>query len=319
MLLQRLLLSISGYFLSVAALLSVIMVVPGLPDALGQDETRWDQRLRQVVAPLPELWRILLPLALMLTVLVAFSRLSLRGEVKVWRSVGTSAWPFARAVALVGLVLGALIVGPLWSLTKPDLDEPAHRSATTWKDQDDGSLWFTAASADLRLGAHLVLFEQSNLSTGVIRYGRISAVDGAQISLENGWWQHQPGDGGLDTQPVAEDGTPHSGAKVFIRLEDEATIAAFEGLAYRLSYPVLVVGLALIMLPLALSIDGQRWTVLKIVGGCLLALNLLFLLLMSDALARANFWESRVFFSGRAGLALCIGLLLILFTEERSA
>ena len=93
----------------------------------------------------------------------------------------------------------------------------------------------------------------------------------------------------------------------------------FAGLGYRLSYPALVIGLSLLILPLALSIDGNRWTLLKIAAGCLLALNILFLLLMTDALVRAGFWEESWFFPLRGAMALGLGLLVLTLFEERAA
>ena len=301
MLLKRLLQSLAGYFLAVAAVLSVIMIVPGLAGALGQEGASWPDRLLALVEPLPDLWRLLLPMALMLTVLIAFSRLSLRGEVKVWRSVGTSAWPFARAVALVGLMLSALITGPFWTMTQPT-DASSSSSAPavlTFERADDGSTWKTN-----ELGADLVLF------------------GGNEAILLADAFEQAP-DGGLhlvDARLIVAGETEPLGDISLRQVNlSAASPSSVFSLTYRLTYPLLVIGLGLIMLPLALSIDGQRWTVFKIVGGCLLALNILFLLLMSDALVRANFWDSTLFFSGRAALALCIGLLLILIFEERSA
>ena len=59
MLLKRLLQSLAGYFLAVAAVLSVIMIVPGLAGALGQEGASWPDRLLALVEPLPALWRLL--------------------------------------------------------------------------------------------------------------------------------------------------------------------------------------------------------------------------------------------------------------------
>lgn len=93
----------------------------------------------------------------------------------------------------------------------------------------------------------------------------------------------------------------------------------WDNLAYRLSYPVLLVGLGLLMLPIALSIDGQRLTVIKIVGASLLALNTLFVLLMTDAMAKAGLWSEVLFYPVRAAIVLVIGLLALLLVEERTA
>ena len=90
-------------------------------------------------------------------------------------------------------------------------------------------------------------------------------------------------------------------------------------LAYRLSYPVLLVGLGLLMLPLALSIDGQRLTLVKIVGACLLALNTLFALLTTDAMAQSVLWDGRVFYPLRAVAVTAAGILALLLVEERTA
>ena len=92
-----------------------------------------------------------------------------------------------------------------------------------------------------------------------------------------------------------------------------------QDLAYRLTYPIVLVGLGLLMLPLALSIDGQRLTLVKITGACLLALNALFVVLMTDAMARAGIWAESPFFILRAALVLITGLLALLLVEERAA
>ena len=301
MLLKRLLQSLAGYFFAVAAVLSVIMIVPGLAGALGQDSASWTDQMLALLKPLPDLWRLLLPMAFMLTVLIAFSRLSLRGEVKVWRAGGASAWPFARAVALAGLVLGALITGPFWTVTQPTNAASSNSvpAVLIFERTDDGSIWKT-----------------NEIGTDPVLFG-----DQDAILLADAF--EQAPDGGMrlaNARLLAAGATETLGDIALRQVKlDAALPTSMFSLTYRLSYPLLVIGLGLIMLPLALSIDGQRWTVFKIVGGCLLALNVLFLLLMSDALVRASFWDSALFFSGRAVLALCVGLLLILIFEERSA
>jgi hypothetical protein len=68
-----------------------------------------------------------------------------------------------------------------------------------------------------------------------------------------------------------------------------------------------------------MSIDGHRLTLVKIVAGCLLALNALFILLMTDAMAKAGFWSELLFFPVRALVVLAIGLLALLLVEERAA
>ena len=99
----------------------------------------------------------------------------------------------------------------------------------------------------------------------------------------------------------------------------QIVIGSATDLAYRLSYPILLIGVGLLILPLALSIDGQRLTLVKITATCLLALNTLFLLLMTDAMAQANLWDGVLFYPLRAIAVLACGLLAILLSEERAA
>ena len=121
-----------------------------------------------------------------------------------------------------------------------------------------------------------------------------------------------PGHCRMSTDPSAGRGTTaqnhrrRSAPKV---VQSQSQTRVFAGLGYRLSYPALVIGLSLLILPLALSIDGNRWTLLKIAAGCLLALNILFVLLMTDAMVRAGFWDETWFFPLRGAMALGLGLL----------
>ena len=100
------------------------------------------------VAPLPGLWLILLPTALMLTVLIAISRLNLRGEIRQWRAAGASVWPFALSTALVALLIAGLMAGPFWTWTQPEgatlikVENPTRVSSTSL-----GELWALPMSA----------------------------------------------------------------------------------------------------------------------------------------------------------------------------
>ena len=91
------------------------MLVPALMEGLNARSDGLSTWLRGVFTPLPGLWLILLPTALMLTVLIAISRLNLRGEIRQWRAAGASVWPFALATALIALLIAGLMTGPFWT------------------------------------------------------------------------------------------------------------------------------------------------------------------------------------------------------------
>ncbi|MGB0824198.1 MAG: LptF/LptG family permease, partial [Alphaproteobacteria bacterium] len=110
---------LSGYAIAVGLVLTAIMLVPALMDSLNARSAGLQAWLSHVFAPLPGLWLILLPTALMLTVLIAISRLNLRGEIRQWQAAGASVWPFALSTALVALLIAGLMAGPFWSWTQP--------------------------------------------------------------------------------------------------------------------------------------------------------------------------------------------------------
>lgn len=308
MLQRRLLWSLLGYFSLLVVIFTAIMLIPGLGLAMSSSSVGLGAMLRQLVAPLPALWMTLLPTVFMLTVLVTFSRLSLSGEVRIWRAAGTSVWPFARATALLGLIFGATITGPFWQIAQPK-GVPNLPSEGGIYISDGPETWLSAPSTAPAAGQRIHLF---NKAGDVIEAIVLAPIEGDALRLGQGWQS--------DGSAV----TPFDTLSLTVELASpvESTTASvinLQGLAVRLSYPVLLAAVGLLMLPLALSIDGQRFTVLKITAACLLALNALFLLLMTDALAEAGLWDERLFFPLRAGLVLAFAGLLLLLTEERAA
>ncbi|MEC8711110.1 MAG: LptF/LptG family permease [Pseudomonadota bacterium] len=334
MLVRRLLLLLSGYAVAIGLVLTVIMLVPGLLDSLN---ARYDgvwTRLLRGFTPLPGLWLILLPTALMLTVLIAISRLNLRGEIRQWRAAGASVWPFARATSLIALLIAGLMAGPLWTWTQPEGVTPiALEKSNPLFIDTFGEPWTlpipatATASDEPTAGTLIALF--SLLPARRTLTGQIAAVEAdGTILLQDAQITADPaGEAGparpqpvrLTPQPGATGQTAQNGTDAASSPRSQSQNRAVAGLGYRLSYPVLVVGLSLLILPLALSIDGNRWTLLKIAAGCLLALNILFVLLMTDAMVRAGFWDESWFFPLRGAMALGLGLLALTVFEERAA
>lgn len=343
MLVRRLLLLLSGYAVAIGLVLTVIMLVPGLMDSLN---ARYDgvwTRLLRGFTPLPELWLILLPTALMLTVLIAISRLNLRGEIRQWRAAGASVWPFARATSLLALLIAGLMAGPLWTWTQPEGVAPIalEKSNPLFIDAF-GEPWTlpipatATASDEPAAGTLIALFSLPPARRTLT--GQIAAVEAdgtillqpAEVSADPAGETVAAGETGeagetgarriplvrLTPQPGA---AAQTGTDAASSPRSQSQTRAVGGLGYRLSYPVLVIGLSLLMLPLALSIDGNRWTLLKIAAGCLLALNILFVLLMTDAMVRAGFWDESWFFPLRGAMALGLGLLVLTLFEERAA
>lgn len=340
MLVRRLLLLLSGYAIAVGLVLTAIMLVPALMDSLNARSAGLQAWLSHVFAPLPGLWLILLPTALMLTVLIAISRLNLRGEIRQWRAAGASVWPFALSTALVALLIAGLMAGPFWSWTQPKGAVPVETENTSPHFIDElGELWAlpvsaTAAQSDEpSAGAVIGLFSLPPAHRTLT--GKVAAVhaDGT-IVLQDAQVTGDPAGEAGPTRPQPVRLTPQPGAtgqhaqngtdaanstQSRSQSQNQSQTRVFAGLGYRLSYPALVIGLSLLILPLALSIDGNRWTLLKIAAGCLLALNILFLLLMTDALVRAGFWDESWFFPLRGAMALGLGLLVLTLFEERAA
>ncbi|HCH99701.1 MAG TPA: hypothetical protein DFJ59_02810 [Alphaproteobacteria bacterium] len=334
MLVRRLLLLLSGYAITVGLVLTAIMLVPALMDSLNARSAGLQAWLSHVFAPLPGLWLILLPTALMLTVLIAISRLNLRGEIRQWRAAGASVWPFALSTALVALLIAGLMAGPFWSWTQPKGAVLAETENTGPHFIDElGELWAlpvsaTAAQSDEpSAGAVIGLFSLPPARRTLT--GKVAAVhaDGT-IVLQDAQVTGDPAGEDvpappqpvrLTPQPGATGQNAQNGTDAANSTQSQSQTRGVAGLGYRLSYPALVIGLSLLILPLALSIDGNRWTLLKIAAGCLLALNILFLLLMTDALVRAGFWDESWFFPLRGAMALGLGLLVLTLFEERAA
>ena len=338
MLVRRLLLLLSGYAVAIGLVLTVIMLVPGLLDSLN---ARYDgvwTRLLRGFTPLPGLWLILLPTALMLTVLIAISRLNLRGEIRQWRAAGASVWPFARATSLIALLIAGLMAGPLWTWTQPEgvapiaLEKPNPVFIDAFGEPWTLPIPATATASDEpAAGTLIALF--SLLPARRTLTGQIAAVEAdGTILLQDAQITADPAGEAGPARPQPVRLTPQPGAtgqnaqngtdaanSTQSQSQSQSQTRVFAGLGYRLSYPALVIGLSLLILPLALSIDGNRWTLLKIAAGCLLALNILFLLLMTDALVRAGFWDESWFFPLRGAMALGLGLLVLTLFEERAA
>ena len=337
MLVRRLLLLLSGYAIAVGLVLTAIMLVPGLMEGLNtQSDGLWTWLLG-VFTPLPGLWLILLPTALMLTVLIGISRLNLRGEIRQWRAAGASVWPFALATTMIALLIAGLMTGPFWTWTQPEDATliKVEKSNPGFVDES-GDRWAlpisatAAASDEPAAGAMIVLF--SLPPTRRTLTGQVAAVEAdgtillqaARVTTDASANAIETGESGpartsmvrLTPQPGTAGRTSAIAAQV---VQSQSQTRAFAGLGYRLSYPALVIGLSLLILPLALSIDGNRWTLLKIAAGCLLALNILFVLLMTDAMVRAGFWDESWFFPLRGAMALGLGLLALTVFEERAA
>ena len=309
MLQTRVLWSLTRYFGLLTLLFTAVLLIPGIGEGIFATPGQFVERLIGLVKPLPELWRVILPTVFMLTVLVALSRLGFSGDVKIWRAAGTSSWPFAGATAVFGACLGAMMMGPLWTFSQP---EAANLSSTAQSHYlaSDGHTWSAVPNVGSTMQAgYMVLHGTEN---AVLRAQVTDPLDkGGALSLGPGW---------IARGDVV---TPFSTLEL-TRSHGETPRQWIQGtgwdnLAYRLSYPVLLVGLGLLMLPIALSIDGQRLTVIKIVGASLLALNTLFVLLMTDAMAKAGLWSEVLFYPVRAAIVLVIGLLALLLVEERTA
>ena len=337
MLVRRLLLLLSGYAIAVGLVLTAIMLVPALMEGLNARSDGLSTWLLDVFTPLPGLWLILLPTALMLTVLITISRLNLRGEIRQWRAAGASVWPFALATTLIALLIAGLMTGPFWIWTQPvgAVLIEAEKSNPRFIDES-GDRWAlpipaTAATSDEpTTGATVALY--SLPPTRRTLTGQVAAVEAdgtillqaAQVTADPSGDTVEAGESGaartsmvrLTPQPGAAGQT---GTNATNSAQNQSQTRAFAGLGYRLSYPALVIGLSLLILPLALSIDGNRWTLLKIAAGCLLALNILFVLLMTDAMVRAGFWDESWFFPLRGAMALGLGLLVLTVFEERAA
>lgn len=305
MLQKRVLWSLTRYFGLLTLLFTAILLIPSISEGIFATPQPLADQLKYLMEPLPELWLIILPTVFMLAVLIAFSRLGFTGDLKIWRAAGTSGWPFALATALFGIFLGGLMTGPLWQFTQPE-DADYAAAAPSHYVAPDGSSWTRLAHP---IGQNeIVLYGDEN---GVLQAQIISAPNRRELLLGPGWIAQA----GAITTFQTMNLTRHPDHN--LRSPDQG--ANRNSLAYRLSYPVLLVGLGLLMLPLAMSIDGHRLTLVKIVAGCLLALNALFILLMTDAMAKAGFWSELLFFPARALVVLAIGLLALLLVEERAA
>jgi len=304
----RVLWSLTRYFGLLTLVFTAIMLIPGISEGIFATPEAWSVRLKRLFVPLPELWLALLPTVFMLSVLATFSRLNLNGDIKIWRAAGASAWPFALTTTLYGLLLGTLMVGPLWPLSQPvDASKPSidERVFLT----PDGVEWMVTDTLTTETGEEFILISKPD---GVLRGVQSNPDNDGGLFLTSGWMT----DNGLVTSVTDLRLSPASGDSMHALPTDGQWR---EDLAYRLSYPVVLIGLGLLMLPLALSIDGQRFTLIKITGACLLALNALFVLLITDALARAGIWDEGPFFGLRALIAVAIGLLALALVEERAA
>ena len=336
MLVRRLLLLLSGYAIAVGLVLTAIMLVPALMEGLNARSDGLWTWLRGVFTPLPGLWLILLPTALMLTVLIGISRLNLRGEIRQWRAAGASVWPFALATAMIALLIAGLMTGPFWTWTQPEgatLIE-TEKSNPRFVDES-GDRWAlpipatAATSEEPAVGGMVALF--SLPPTRRTLTGHVAAVEAdgtillqaARVTADLTANAVETGDSGPARMSMVrltpKAGTTGQTSAVAAQVvQSQSQTRAFARLGYRLSYPALVIGLSLLILPLALSIDGNRWTLLKIAAGCLLALNILFVLLMTDAMVRAGFWDESWFFPLRGAMALGLGLLALTVFEERA-
>ena len=301
--------SLTRYFGLLTLVFTAIMLISGISEDILATPDTWLERLTRLLEPLPGLWLALLPTVFMLSVLATFSRLNLSGDLRIWRTAGSSAWPFARSTALYGLILGLLMIGPLWPWSQPvDALSAASDEAVFVTDGDVE--WTLAYTQSTDAGNRLTLFNgRDNVLRGL--ESDLSTNDGV-IHLSSGWLVMQGEVRTFETLALS----PHPVVPALTPRTDSLWPA---DLAYRLGYPIVLIGLGLLMLPLALSIDGQRHTLIKITGACLLALNALFVLLMTDALARAGIWHEGPFFSLRAIIILAVGLLALVLIEERTA
>lgn len=304
----RVIWSLTRYFGLLTLVFTAIMLISGISEDILATPDRWFERLNRLLEPLPGLWLALLPTVFMLSVLATFSRLNLSGDIRIWRTAGSSAWPFAVSTALFGLVLGLLMIGPLWPWSQP-VDVPnAHHNDQVFV-TGEGVEWTLATTQIVDAGNQLTLLNgQDNVLRGI--QDDLTDRDGT-IRLSGGWLAMQGDVRTFDTLVLS----PKPVVPALAPLADRVW---GEDVAYRLAYPIVLIGLGLLMLPLALSIDGQRFTLIKITGACLLALNALFVLLMTDALARAGIWDETPFFSLRAIIILAIGLLALILIEERA-
>ncbi len=351
MLVRRLLLVLCGYMLAVGLVLTAIMLLPGLMSQLDTPDDGWNERVNRVLRPVPGLWLVLLPTALMLTILIGVARLSLGGEIRQWRAAGASVWPFARATGLFSVLVAGLMSGPLWLWTQPEAAiqdlQPVVPPLLT---DPNGEVWALPTPAYLSFHEMETAPRSDNgqspqtESTLPVRGERVSLFsrDNPGRILTGSIEQSYPADGLLladvqisaPAQITGVDASVQDLGTVMLGLIPSPTAAAAAAavtpglardapapaaLAYRLSYPLLVTGLALLILPLALSLDGTRWTLLKIAAGCLLALNVLFVLLITDAMVHAGFWAESWFFPLRGMFALGLGLLVLTLFEERAA
>ena len=289
------------------------MLIPSVNEGIFATPAGMVDQVKQVLEPLPALWLALLPTTFMVTVLLTFSRLSLKGEVRIWRAAGVSVWPFARVIGLAGAALGLLMTGVLWRYTQPEDATLSPKMAASTFQTPDGSRWRSTepvAKASTDPATQVLLLMSASGDGNVLRASIADVPSGDTIRTGAGWFSD-----GDDL---------HRFDALDLRRVDGMTGAAgawwrSSALAYRAAYPLLLMGLGLLMLPLALSIDGQRLTLVKIVGACLLALNTLFALLMTDAMAQAGLWEGWLFYPLRAIVLFALGVLLILLIEERTA
>lgn len=308
MLQTRVLWSLTRYFGLLTLVFTTIMLIPSVSEGIFATPETWLVRLRRLFAPLPGLWLALLPTVFMLSVLATFSRLNLNGDIKIWRAAGASAWPFALTTTLYGLLLGTLMVGPLWSLSQPeDASEPTVNERVFLA--SDGVEWTMADRLTTEMGEELILISRPD---GVLRGVLGKPISEGGLNLTSGWIAHE----GLATSFTDLRLSRASADPMRASLTDGLWR---KNLAYRLSYPVVLIGLGLLILPLALSIDGQRFTLIKITGACLLALNALFVLLITDALAKAGIWDEGPFYGLRALIVVTFGLLALALVEERAA
>ena len=308
MLRKRVLWSLTGYFSLLTLVFTAIMLIPSVSEGIFATPEPFFSQLQELIEPLPELWLALLPTVFMLSVLATFSRLNLSGDIKIWRSAGSSAWPFAVSTALFGLLLGAIMTGLLWPWSQPeDAANQIQRSLTF--ETEDGSQWSFIGQTLGEQGQSLYLFDDKG---GMVQGLYDGFSNNGTLQLREGWIAGQSGVTPFPTLSLSPAATNPAIAPTL-------RIINTQDLTYRLTYPIVLVGLGLLMLPLALSIDGQRLTLVKITGACLLALNALFVLLMTDAMARAGIWAESPFFILRAALVLIAGLLALLLVEERAA
>ena len=320
MLQKRVFGSLARYFSLLALIFTSMMLIPGVSEGTFATPSGFAALLSKLFEPLPHLWLTLLPTVFMVSVLLAFSRLSLKGEVKIWRSAGASAWPFVRVTSVFGLALGALMTGLLWPLTQPESGAAGGGSIDSYETRD-GTIWMRTQApllSDAQTKAQFISVGGQVLQgTLTLPEGTANLANTKPLELRSGWIS----DGStiatferLILDPSSGDTLSPATLAIGQIVNGSAT-----DLAYRLSYPILLIGVGLLILPLALSIDGQRLTLVKITATCLLALNTLFLLLMTDAMAQANLWDGVLFYPLRAIAVLACGLLAILLFEERAA